>query len=160
MFSDGSFVYIPKNTKCPMDLSTYFRINNGDSGQFERTPDCGGRRQLGDFKKPPWEGCTAPMYDSNQLHAAIVELVALDDATINYSTVQKLVRWRLKPPPPPPPPPFTPPPPLPPPRAKGGYLQLCHQAGPLAPARIQVFPGPRWKRLRHHLEVPQLCAGG
>ena len=90
VFSDGSFVYIPKNTKCPMDLSTYFRINNGDSGQFERTLIVAEEGSSVTYL----EGCTAPMYDSNQLHAAIVELVALDDATINYSTVPELVRWR------------------------------------------------------------------
>ena len=84
VFSDGSFVYIPKNTKCPMDLSTYFRINNGDSGQFERTlivaEECSSVTYL--------EGFTAPMFDTNQLHAAVVELVALDNAEIKYSTVQ------------------------------------------------------------------------
>ncbi len=84
VFSDGSFVYIPKGVKCPMDLSTYFRINNGDSGQFERTlivaEEGGSVTYL--------EGCTAPMFDTNQLHAAVVELVALDNAEIKYSTVQ------------------------------------------------------------------------
>jgi Fe-S cluster assembly protein SufB len=84
VFSDGSFVYIPKDTVCPMDLSTYFRINNGDSGQFERTLIVAESGSSVTYL----EGCTAPMYDSNQLHAAIVELVALDDASINYSTVQ------------------------------------------------------------------------
>ena len=84
VFSDGSFVYIPKNTKCPMDLSTYFRINNGDSGQFERTLIVAEEGSSVTYL----EGCTAPMYDSNQLHAAIVELVALDNAEIKYSTVQ------------------------------------------------------------------------
>ncbi|MBD2425972.1 Fe-S cluster assembly protein SufB [Phormidium sp. FACHB-1136] len=84
VFSDGSFVYIPKDTVCPMDLSTYFRINNGDSGQFERTLIVAESGSSVTYL----EGCTAPMYDSNQLHAAIVELVALDNATINYSTVQ------------------------------------------------------------------------
>ncbi|MEL6382117.1 MAG: Fe-S cluster assembly protein SufB [Cyanobacteria bacterium J06626_18] len=84
VFSDGSFVYIPKNTKCPMDLSTYFRINNGDSGQFERTLIIAEEGSSVTYL----EGCTAPMYDSNQLHAAIVELVALDNAEIKYSTVQ------------------------------------------------------------------------
>jgi Fe-S cluster assembly protein SufB len=84
VFSDGSFVYIPKDTKCPMELSTYFRINNGDSGQFERTliiAESGSQVSY-------LEGCTAPMYDTNQLHAAVVELVALDNAEIKYSTVQ------------------------------------------------------------------------
>ncbi|TVP68488.1 MAG: Fe-S cluster assembly protein SufB [Leptolyngbya sp. LCM1.Bin17] len=84
VFSDGSFVYIPKDTQCPMDLSTYFRINNGDSGQFERTLIVAESGSSVTYL----EGCTAPMYDSNQLHAAIVELVALDNAAINYSTVQ------------------------------------------------------------------------
>ncbi|MGF1517041.1 MAG: Fe-S cluster assembly protein SufB [Nodosilinea sp.] len=84
VFSDGSFVYIPKDTQCPMDLSTYFRINNGDSGQFERTLIVAESGSSVTYL----EGCTAPMYDSNQLHAAIVELVAMDDASINYSTVQ------------------------------------------------------------------------
>lgn len=84
VFSDGSFVYIPKNTQCPMDLSTYFRINNGDSGQFERTLIVAEEGSSVTYL----EGCTAPMYDSNQLHAAIVELVALDHAEIKYSTVQ------------------------------------------------------------------------
>ena len=84
VFSDGSFVYIPKNTQCPMDLSTYFRINNGESGQFERTLIVAEEGSSVTYL----EGCTAPMYDSNQLHAAIVELVALDNAEIKYSTVQ------------------------------------------------------------------------
>ncbi|MBF2079725.1 MAG: Fe-S cluster assembly protein SufB [Synechococcales cyanobacterium T60_A2020_003] len=84
VFSDGSFVYIPKNTKCPMDLSTYFRINNGESGQFERTLIVAEEGSSVTYL----EGCTAPMFDTNQLHAAVVELVALDNAEINYSTVQ------------------------------------------------------------------------
>ncbi len=84
VFSDGSFVYIPKGVTCPMELSTYFRINNGDSGQFERTLIVAEEGSSVSYL----EGCTAPMYDSNQLHAAVVELVALDDADIKYSTVQ------------------------------------------------------------------------
>ena len=84
VFSDGSFVYIPKNTHCPMDLSTYFRINNGDSGQFERTLIIADEGSSVTYL----EGCTAPMYDSNQLHAANVELIALEGAEIKYSTVQ------------------------------------------------------------------------
>jgi Fe-S cluster assembly protein SufB len=84
VFSDGSFVYIPKNTKCPMELSTYFRINNGDSGQFERTLIVAEEGSSVSYL----EGCTAPMFDTNQLHAAVVELVALDNAEIKYSTVQ------------------------------------------------------------------------
>jgi Fe-S cluster assembly protein SufB len=84
VFSDGSFVYIPKGVKCPMDLSTYFRINNGDSGQFERTLIVAEEGSSVTYL----EGCTAPMFDTNQLHAAVVELVALDNAEIKYSTVQ------------------------------------------------------------------------
>ncbi len=84
VFSDGSFVYIPKGVRCPMELSTYFRINAMDTGQFERTliiADEGAHVSY-------LEGCTAPIRDTNQLHAAVVELVALNDATIKYSTVQ------------------------------------------------------------------------
>ncbi|MBI1407648.1 MAG: Fe-S cluster assembly protein SufB [Caulobacter sp.] len=84
VFSDGSFVYVPPGVKCPMELSTYFRINAAESGQFERTliiVDKGAQVSY-------LEGCTAPMRDENQLHAAVVELVALEDATIKYSTVQ------------------------------------------------------------------------
>ncbi|MEB3359496.1 MAG: Fe-S cluster assembly protein SufB [Synechococcales bacterium] len=84
VFSDGSFVYIPKGVKCPMDLSTYFRINNGESGQFERTLIVAEEGSSVTYL----EGCTAPMFDTNQLHAAVVELVALDNAEIKYSTVQ------------------------------------------------------------------------
>ncbi len=84
VFSDGSFVYIPKGVTCPMELSTYFRINDGDTGQFERTLIVAEEGASVSYL----EGCTAPMYDSNQLHAAIVELVALDHADIKYSTVQ------------------------------------------------------------------------
>ena len=84
VFTDGSFVFIPKGVKCPMELSTYFRINAKNTGQFERTliiaEDGASVSYL--------EGCTAPMRDENQLHAAVVELVAMDDATIKYSTVQ------------------------------------------------------------------------
>jgi len=84
VFSDGSFVYIPKNTKCPLELSTYFRINDEDTGQFERTLIIADEGSYISYL----EGCTAPMRDENQLHAAIVELVALDNAEIKYSTVQ------------------------------------------------------------------------
>ncbi len=84
VFSDGSFVYIPKGVKCPMELSTYFRINSGDTGQFERTLIIADESSYVSYL----EGCTAPMYDSNQLHAAVVELITLDNAEIKYSTVQ------------------------------------------------------------------------
>ncbi|RMH62044.1 MAG: Fe-S cluster assembly protein SufB [Zetaproteobacteria bacterium] len=84
VFTDGSFVYVPKGVRCPMELSTYFRINASNTGQFERTlivADAGAYVSY-------LEGCTAPMRDENQLHAAVVELIALDDAEIKYSTVQ------------------------------------------------------------------------
>jgi len=84
VFSDGSFCYIPKGVKCPMELSTYFRINAKDTGQFERTLLIADEGATVSYL----EGCTAPMRDENQLHAAVVELVALKDATIKYSTVQ------------------------------------------------------------------------
>jgi Fe-S cluster assembly protein SufB len=84
VFSDGSFVYIPKGVRCPMELSTYFRINAQNTGQFERTLIIA---EAGSYVSY-LEGCTAPMRDENQLHAAIVELVALEDAQIKYSTVQ------------------------------------------------------------------------
>jgi Fe-S cluster assembly protein SufB len=84
VFSDGSFVYIPKGVKCPMELSTYFRINSADTGQFERTLIIAEE----DSQVSYLEGCTAPMFDTNQLHAAVVELVALENADIKYSTVQ------------------------------------------------------------------------
>jgi len=84
VFTDGSFCYIPKDVICPLDLSTYFRINDEKSGQFERTLIIAEENSQVSYL----EGCTAPQYDNNQLHAAIVELIALDKATIKYSTVQ------------------------------------------------------------------------
>jgi Fe-S cluster assembly protein SufB len=84
VFSDGSFCYIPKGTKCPMELSTYFRINEQGTGQFERTLLIADKGSYVSYL----EGCTAPQRDENQLHAAVVELIALDDAEIKYSTVQ------------------------------------------------------------------------
>lgn len=84
VFSDGSFCYIPKNTRCPMELSTYFRINAENTGQFERTLIVAEEGSYVSYL----EGCTAPMRDENQLHAAIVEIVAMDNAEVKYSTVQ------------------------------------------------------------------------
>lgn len=84
VFTDGSFCYIPENTICPMDLSTYFRINDQKSGQFERTLIVAEKNSQVNYL----EGCTAPQYDTNQLHAAVVELIAFDNANIKYSTVQ------------------------------------------------------------------------
>lgn len=84
VFTDGSFCYIPKNIRCPLELSTYFRINNQESGQFERTLIIAEENSYVSYL----EGCTAPQYDTNQLHAAIVELIAFKNAEIKYSTVQ------------------------------------------------------------------------
>jgi Fe-S cluster assembly protein SufB len=84
VYSDGSFVYIPEGVRCPMELSTYFRINEKNTGQFERTLIIADKGSYVSYL----EGCTAPMRDENQLHAAVVELIALDDAEIKYSTIQ------------------------------------------------------------------------
>jgi Fe-S cluster assembly protein SufB len=84
VFSDGSFVFVPEGVRCPMELSTYFRINEPNTGQFERTLIIAEKGAYVSYL----EGCTAPMRDENQLHAAVVELIALDDAEIKYSTVQ------------------------------------------------------------------------
>ena len=84
VFTDGSFCYIPQDTICPLDLSTYFRINDQKSGQFERTLIIAEKNSQVSYL----EGCTAPQYDTNQLHAAVVELIALENANIKYSTVQ------------------------------------------------------------------------
>ena len=84
VFTDGSFVYIPKGVRCPMELSTYFRINDKESGQFERTLIIAEEGSYVSYL----EGCTAPAFDNKQLHAAVVELIAMDDAEIRYSTVQ------------------------------------------------------------------------
>ena len=84
VFTDGSFCYIPKGVRCPMELSTYFRINEANTGQFERTLVIADQGSYVSYL----EGCTAPSRDENQLHAAVVELVAMDDAEIKYSTVQ------------------------------------------------------------------------
>jgi len=84
VFSDGSFAYIPKGVRCPMELSTYFRINAANTGQFERTLIVADEGSYVSYL----EGCTAPIRDENQLHAAVVELIALDNAQIKYSTVQ------------------------------------------------------------------------
>lgn len=84
VFSDGTFVYIPEGVRCPMELSTYFRINAANTGQFERTLIIADKGSSVSYL----EGCTAPMRDENQLHAAVVELIAMEDATIKYSTVQ------------------------------------------------------------------------
>ena len=107
VFSDGSFVYVPPGVRCPMELSTYFRINAENTGQFERTLIIADKEAYVSYL----EGCTAPQRDTSQLHAAVVELVLLDDAEIKYSTVQNWYPGRRE--------------------RQGRHLQLCHQAGRL-----------------------------
>ena len=124
VFSDGSFVYIPKGVRCPMELSTYFRINAKDTGQFERTLIIADEGAFVSYL----EGCTAPMRDENQLHAAVVELVAHDDATIKYSTIQNWYPGDKE--------------------GKGGHLQLRDQARPVRRAAARRSPGPRSRPAR------------
>ncbi len=124
VFTDGSFVFIPKGVRCPMELSTYFRINARNTGQFERTLIIAEEGAYVSYL----EGCTAPQRDENQLHAAVVELVALDDAQIKYSTVQN---WY-------------------PGDAEGPrrHLQLRHQARRLPGRAQQGSAGRRWRPAR------------
>ena len=114
VFSDGSFVYVPPGVRCPMELSTYFRINEKNTGQFERTLIIADKGAYVSYL----EGCTAPMRDENQLHAAVVELVALDDAEIKYSTDPELVSGRRE--------------------RQGRRLQLRHQARRLPRRRSKI----------------------
>ncbi len=132
VFSDGSFVYVPPGVRCPMELSTYFRINAAKTGQFERTLIIAAEGATVSYL----EGCTAPMRDENQLHAAVVELVALDDAQIKYSTVQNWYPGDEK-------------------RA-GRHLQLRHQARRMPRAQLQDLLDPGGNGVRDHLEVPEL----
>ena len=136
VFTDGSFCYIPKGVRCPMELSTYFRINAANTGQFERTlviADAGSYVSY-------LEGCTAPQRDENQLHAAVVELIALDDAEIKYSTVQN---WY-------------------PGNKDGGwwYLQLCDEEGSLSRKEFEDFVDTGRDRLTNHMEVSKLYPSG
>ena len=135
VFSDGSFAYIPKGVRCPMELSTYFRINAAQTGQFERTLLVADEGATVSYL----EGCTAPMRDENQLHAAVVELVALDDATIKYSTVQNWYPGRQG--------------------RQGRHLQLRDQAREGVHQR-QDHLDAGGDRLGHHLEVPELHPAG
>jgi Fe-S cluster assembly protein SufB len=123
VFSDGSFVYIPKGVRCPMELSTYFRINARNSGQFERTLIIADEGAYVSYL----EGCTAPMRDENQLHAAVVELVALDNAQIKYSTVQNWYPGDEN--------------------GKGGIYNFVTKRGKCE-AGIRRSPGPRSKQAR------------
>ncbi len=135
VFSDGSFVYIPKGVRCPMELSTYFRINAKGTGQFERTLIVADEGAYVSYL----EGCTAPMRDENQLHAAVVELVALDGATIKYSHRPELVPRRQG--------------------RQGRHLQLRHQAWQGDGEREDHLDAGR-DRLGDHLEVPELHPAG
>ncbi len=136
MFSDGSFVYVPPGVRCPMELSTYFRINERNTGQFERTLIIADRGAYVSYL----EGCTAPRRDENQLHAAVVELVALEDAEIKYSTVPELVSRRC--------------------RRAGRHLQFRHQTRRLPGPQLEDFLDPGRDRLSHHLEISELHSAG
>ncbi len=123
VFTDGSFVYVPKGVRCPMELSTYFRINEKNTGQFERTLIIAEEGAYVSYL----EGCTAPQRDENQLHAAVVELIAMDDAEIKYSTVQNWYPGDKD--------------------GKGGIYNFVTKRGDCR-GRIQKSPGPRWKPAR------------
>jgi Fe-S cluster assembly protein SufB len=131
VFSDGSFVYIPKGVRCPMELSTYFRINEAKTGQFERTLIVADEGSHVSYL----EGCTAPMRDENQLHAAVVELVALDDAQIKYSTVQNWYPGDAE--------------------GRGGIYNFVTKRG-VAHRNSQDFLDPGGNRVRRNLEVSEL----
>ena len=123
VFSDGSFVYVPPGVRCPMELSTYFRINEKETGQFERTLIIADKGAYVSYL----EGCTAPMRDENQLHAAVVELIALDDAEIKYSTVQNWYPGDKN--------------------GKGGIYNFVTKRGDCR-GRNSKISGPRWRRAR------------
>ena len=132
VFSDGSFVYVPPGVRCPMELSTYFRINEKNTGQFERTLIIADKGAYVSYL----EGCTAPKRDENQLHAAVVELVALDDAEIKYSTVQNWYPGDC--------------------RGQGRRLQFRHQARRLPRRALEDFLDAGRDRLGDHLEISEL----
>ena len=132
VFSDGSFCYVPKGVRCPMELSTYFRINAANTGQFERTLIVADEGSYVSYL----EGCTAPMRDENQLHAAVVELVALDNAQIKYSTVQNWYPGDKD--------------------GKGGIYNFVTKRGACRGVQLEDFMDPGGNRFRHHLEVPEL----
>ena len=136
VFSDGSFVYIPKGVRCPMELSTYFRINAKDTGQFERTLIIAEEGAHVSYL----EGCTAPMRDENQLHAAVVELVALDDATIKYSTIQNWYPGDKE--------------------GKGGIYNFVTKRGLCAGRGVEDHLDAGRNRLVDHLEVSRLHPAG
>ena len=134
VFSDGSFVYVPKGVRCPMELSTYFRINAAETGQFERTLIIADEGAYVSYL----EGCTAPQRDENQLHAAVVELIALDDAQIKYSTVQNWYPGDQ--------------------RGPRRHLQLRDQARRLPRPPLQDLLDPGGDRLGDHLEVSRAAS--
>ena len=136
VFTDGSFCYIPKGVKCPMELSTYFRINAKNTGQFERTLIIADEGASVSYL----EGCTAPMRDENQLHAAVVELVALDNASIKYSTVQNWYPGDKE--------------------GKGGIYNFVTKRGDCRGRDQQNQLDAGGNRLGHHLEISKLHPAG
>ena len=132
VFSDGSFVYVPPGVRCPMELSTYFRINERNTGQFERTLIIADKGAYVSYL----EGCTAPQRDENQFHAAVVELVALDDAEIKYSTVQNWYPGDAE--------------------GKGGIYNFVTKRGDCRGDELEDFVDPGRDRLCHHLEISEL----
>ena len=135
VFSDGSFCYIPKGVRCPMELSTYFRINAAETGQFERTLIVAEEGAYVSYL----EGCTAPMRDTNQLHAAVVELVALDNAQIKYSTVQNWYPGDKE--------------------GKGGIYNFVTKRGKCRDQCKNLMDASRnW--FRHHVEISELHFAG
>ena len=134
VFSDGSFVYVPPGVRCPMELSTYFRMNAQGTGQFERTLIIADKGAYVSYL----EGCTAPMRDENQLHAAVVELVALDDAQIKYSTVQNWWPGDAE--------------------GKGGVYNFVTKRADCRGKKFQGQLDSSRDRLCHHLEIPVLRA--
>ena len=136
MFSDGSFCFIPKGVRCPMELSTYFRINAANTGQFERTLIVAEEGASVSYL----EGCTAPMRDEHQLHAAVVELIALDNAQIKYSTVQNWYPGDEQ--------------------GRGGIYNFRHQARPVQREELEDFLDAGGDRFGDHLEIPELHPAG
>ena len=132
VFSDGSFVYVPPGVRCPMELSTYFRINERNTGQFERTLIIADKGAYVSYL----EGCTAPQRDENQLHAAVVELVTLDDAEIKYSTVQNWYPGNSE--------------------GRRRHLQFRHQARRLPRQQFEDFLDPGRDGIGDHLEISEL----
>ena len=136
VFSDGSFVYIPKGVRCPMELSTYFRINAANTGQFERTLIVADEGSYVSYL----EGCTAPMRDENQLHAAVVELVTHDDAQIKYSTIQNWYPGDK--------------------HGKGGIYNFVTKRGACPRSQLQDLLDPGRNGLCHYLEISELYPPG